>query len=31
LRPGPVDVRIKGTDIAGNELNYEWSFAIAGG
>ncbi len=30
LRPGPVAVRVKGTDIAGNELEYGWSFSIAG-
>jgi hypothetical protein len=28
LRPGAVDVKLKGTDIAGNELVYEWSFTI---
>jgi hypothetical protein len=30
LRSGPVDVRVKGTDIAGNELEYGWSFKITG-
>lgn len=30
LAPGAVDVRVKGTDIAGNELEYGWSFKIQG-
>jgi Copper amine oxidase N-terminal domain len=27
---GPVDVRLQGTDIAGNGLEYDWSFTVAG-
>jgi len=30
LPPGVVDVRLRGTDIAGNGLAYEWSFKILG-
>jgi Copper amine oxidase N-terminal domain len=30
LPPGLVDVRLQGTDIAGNGLEYDWSFTVAG-